>query len=142
MPVSDSASLNVVKVSGLVGLYTATLQRHGYASTATQAYKHAVEHFIAWFAPNSEYVAIGESLIRRFLDEHLGSCDCSGRQQRGKVNALSALRHLQAIFRATGGVPPAPSSFPGFVDSELQDYCGHGRDVCGLAPATLVSRCQ
>ena len=142
MPISDSASPSVVKVSGLVDLYTTTLQRHGYASTATQAYKRAVEHFIDWSAPDSEYVEIGESLIRRFLDEHLGSCDCSGRQQRGKVNALSALRHLQAILRATGGVPPAPSDFPDFVDSELRDYCDHGRDVCGLAPATLVSRCQ
>ena len=45
MPISDSASPSVVKVSGLVDLYTTTLQRHGYASTATQAYKRAVEHF-------------------------------------------------------------------------------------------------
>ena len=140
MPISDSVRSNAVKVSGLVEIYTTTLQRRGYASTATQAYKRAVEHFIAWSAPDSEYVEIGEGPIRRFLDEHLGSCDCSGRQQRGKVTALSALRHLQAILRATGGLPPAPSSFPGFVNSELQDYCHHGRDVCGLAPATLVSR--
>jgi len=129
-----------IKVSGLVELYTTTLQRRGYASTAAQAYKRAVEHFIAWSAPDSEYVDIGEGPIRRFLDEHIGSCDCSGRQQRGKVTALSALRHLHAILRATGALPPAQPSFPGFVLSELRDYCDHGRDVCGLAPATLVSR--
>lgn len=36
MSISDSASPSVVNVSGLVDLYTTTLQRHGYASTATQ----------------------------------------------------------------------------------------------------------
>jgi integrase/recombinase XerD len=140
MPVSDSVTTNAVKISGLVELYTATLQSRGYEPGATHAYKRAVEHFIAWSAPNSDYVEIGEAPIRCFLDEHLHRCKCVGRQQRGKVTALSALRHLQAILRATGGLRPAPASFPSFVMSELQDYCDHGRDVCGLAPATLVSR--
>ena len=142
MPVSDSVRPNAVKISGLVELYTTTLQTRGYKPGATHAYKRAVEHFIAWSAPGSDYVEIGEVLIRRFLDEHLGSCNCSGHQQRGRVTALSALRHLQAILRATGGIPPAQPSFPSFVISELWNYCDHGRDVCGLAPATLVSRRQ
>ena len=143
MPVSDLTTRpNTVKIRGLVELYTTTLQRRGYGPVATHAYTSAVEHFIAWSAPDSDSVEIEEAPIRRFLDEHLGSCNCSGRQQRGKVTALSALRHLQAILRATGGIPPAQPSFPSFVISELQDYCDHGRDVCGLATATLVSRRQ
>jgi integrase/recombinase XerD len=141
MHTSDSVP-DTVKISGLVELYTTTLQQRGYAPTAIQAYKRAVEHFIVWSASDSEYFEIGEGSIRRFLNEHLGACECLGRQQRGKVTCLSALRHLQAILRADGGLPPAPSSFPGFVIAELQDYCVHARDVCGLASATLVSRRQ
>ena len=143
MSVSDSTTKpNTVKISGLVELYTTTLQRRGYGPVATHAYKRAVEHFIAWSAPDSDFVEIGEDSIRCFLDEHLSNCHCSGRQQRGKVTALSALRHLQAVLRATGGIPPAQPSFPSFVISELQSYCDYAREVCGLAPATLISRSQ
>jgi len=143
MPVSDStAGPNAVKVSGLVEHYTKTLQGRGYGPLATHAYKRAVEHFIAWSAPYSDCVEIGEAPIRRFIDEHLGDCSCAGRPQRGKVTALSALRHLQAILRATGSISPAPPSFTIFIISELRDYCDFANDVCGLAPATLISRRQ
>ena len=141
MPFTDSNAMpNAVKIPGLVELYTTTLQRRGYGPVATHAYKRAVEHFIAWSAQDSDCIEIGEAPFRRFLDEHLGDCSCAGRPQRGRVTALSALRHLQAILRATGGIPPATSRFPGFVISELQDYDDFANDVCGLAPATLISR--
>lgn len=143
MPVSDStARPNAVKIPGLVELYTTTLESHGYGPGATHAYMRAVEHFIAWSAPDSDCVEIGEASIRRFLDEHLGRCDCPGRPQRGKVTALSALRHLLAILRAADRRPPAPLGLPSFIISELQDYCEYAKDVCGLAPATLISRRQ
>lgn len=143
MPVLDStARPNAVKISGLVELYTTTLESHGYGPGATHAYIRAIEHFLAWSAPDSDCVEIGGAPIRRFLDEHLGNCNCAGRPQRGKVTARAALRHLQAILHATGSIPPAPPSFPGFIISELQDYCDFANDVCGLAPATLISRRQ
>lgn len=143
MPVSYStAGPNSVKISGLVEHYTKTLQGRGYGPLATHAYKRAVEHFIFWSAPDSDCVEIGEAPIRRFIDDHLGDCGCAGRPQRGKVTALSALRHLQAILRATGSIPPAPPSFPDFIISELRDYYDFANDVCGLAPATLISRRQ
>src|ERR1035437_2696763 len=102
----------------------------------------AVEHFLAWSAPDADYVVIGEASIRHFLDEHLGCCDCPGRPQRGKVTVLSALRHLLAILRAAGRIPPVLPSFSNFIISELQDYCDYANDVCGLAPQTLISRRQ
>ena len=39
---------------------------------------------------------------------------CPGRPQRGKVTALSALRHLLAILRAAGRIPPATVELSGF----------------------------
>jgi integrase/recombinase XerD len=143
MRVSDStAGPNAVKIPGLVEHYTTTMQGRGYGPVTTQAYKRAVEHFIAWSAPDSDCVEIGEAPIRRFIDEHLGDCSCACRPQRGKVTALSALRHLQAMLRDTGVIPPEPPSFPDFIVAELRDYCNFAGDVCGLAPATLISRRQ
>jgi site-specific recombinase XerD len=143
MPIADlTARPKAVEISGLVELYTTTLESHGYRPGATHAYMRAVEHFIAWSAPDSDYIEIGEASIRRFLDEHLGGCDCPGHPQRRRVTALSALRHLLAILRAVGRIPPAPPGFPDFIISELLDYCDYANDVCGLAPATLISRRQ
>jgi integrase/recombinase XerD len=143
MSIADStARPNAVEISGLAELYTTTLESRGYRPAAIHAYMRAVEHFIAWSAPNSDYVEIEEASIRRFLDEHLDGCDCPGRPQRGKVTALSALRHLLTILRAIGRIPLAPPSFPDFIISELRDYCDYAADVCGLAPATLTSRRQ
>src|SRR5947209_839233 len=91
MPVSDSTtSPNAVEIAGLAELYTAALESRGYRPGATHAYMRAVEHFVAWSAPDSDYVEIGEASIRRFLDEHLGSCDCSGRPQHGSDRSLGA----------------------------------------------------
>ncbi len=143
MPVSDStAKPNPVEIPGLVELYTTTLESRGYGPGATHSYMRAVQHFLAWSAPDSDYVEIGEASVRRFLDEHLSCCDCPGRPQRGKVTVRSALRHLLAILRAAGRIPLAPPSFSNFIISELQDYCDYATDVCGLAPATLISRRQ
>src|ERR1700722_3442650 len=120
MPIADlTARPKAVEISGLVELYTTTLESHGYRPGATHAYMRAVEHFIAWSAPDSDYGEIGQASIRRFLDEHLDGCDCSGRPQRGRVTVLSALRHLLSILRALGRIPPAPPSLPDFIISEL-----------------------
>ena len=102
----------------------------------------AVEHFIAWATPASDCIEAGDALIRRFVDEHLGNCTCPGRQQRGRVTVRAALRHLQAVLRVTGQAPEPSSSWSSAINRELQDYCDHAVDVCGLAPATLTSRRQ
>jgi site-specific recombinase XerD len=139
---SSSAESPLVQIPGVVDLYTSTLERRGYGPTVIHAYRGAVEHFLAWSAPNADAVEIGESSIRRFVDEHLRVCDCPGRLQRGRVTSLSALRHLLAIQRAAGFLSPVRPSFPDFVNSELETYCDYAADVCGLAPATLISRRQ
>ena len=111
MSTNSSAKPGLVQVRGLVDLYTSTLERRGYRLTAVHAYRGAVEHFLVWAAPKADYAEIGEAGIRRFIDEHLLGCDCPGRHQRGKVTTLSALRHLLAILRGAGLLPPVPPSF-------------------------------
>ena len=142
MATSFSAKPNLVPIRGLVELYTSTLEHKGYRPIVIDAYRGAIQHFLAWPSPNADAVEIGEDSIRRFVVEHLSSCDCPDRHQRSKVTTLSALRRLLAMLRATGLLAPAPSSFPDFINSELQSYCDYAADVCGLAPATLTSRRQ
>lgn len=142
MATNSSAKPNLVQIRGLVDLYTSTLKGSGYRPIVIDAYRGAIEHFLAWSSPNADSVEIGEASIRRFIDEHLHGCDCPGRNQRGKLTSLSALRRLLAILRAASLLPPAPSSFPDFINSELQTYCDYAADICGLAPATLISRRQ
>jgi site-specific recombinase XerD len=143
MPAADfSVEPNRVRIAGLIDLYTSTLERRGYTPTAIHAYRGAVEHFLAWSALNADVVEIGEASLQRFVYEHLRGCDCRGRLQRGKVTARSALRHLVAILRAAGLLPPARPGLPDSINSELQTYCDYAADVCGLAPATLISRRQ
>ena len=143
MPATSScAGPPLVQIPGVVDLYTSTLERRGYAPTVIHAYCGAVEHFLAWSAPNADAVEIGEASIRRFVNEHLSGCDCPGRLQRGRVTSLSALRHLLAILHAAGFLSLVRPSFPDFINSELETYCGYAVNVCGLAPATLISRRQ
>lgn len=142
MSTNSSAKPDLVQVRGLVDLYTSTLERRGYQPTAIHAYRGAVEHFLAWAAPDADSAEMGEASIRRFIDKHLLGCDCPGRHQRGKVTTLAALRHLLAILRGAGLLPPVPPSFPHFVNSELEAYSDYAAEVGGLAPATLISRRQ
>jgi site-specific recombinase XerD len=141
MEATSSADSILVETRGLVDLYTSTLESKGYRPIVIDAYRGAVEHFLAW-SPNSDSVEIEEILIRRFADEHLSSCDCPGRVQRGKVIAKAALRRLLEILRTAGVLSPAPPNFSDAIHSELQTYIDYGASVCGLAAATLISRRQ
>jgi integrase/recombinase XerD len=142
MATNFSAKPNLVQIRGLVDLYTSALEHRGYRPIVIETYRGAIEHFLALSSPNADSVEVGEASIRRFVDEHLRGCDCPGRLQRGKVTVRSALRRLLEILRAAGLLAPAPSSFPDFINSELQAYCDYATDVCGLTPATLISRRQ
>jgi len=141
MEANSSAEPILVANRGLVDLYTSTLARKGYRPIVIDAYRGAVEHFLAWL-PNADSVEIGEVPIQRFFDEHLRTCDCPGRVQRGKVTAKAALRRLLEILRTAGLLSPAPPNFSDCIHSELQTYNEYAASVCGLASATLISRRQ
>lgn len=143
MRISESATKpNVVEVTGLARLYATTLEGRGYKQPVVLAYARAVEHFIAWVGPKAGHVEIKEVLIERFLDRHLDGCDCPGNVHRGKVTCRSALKHLVAILRAADRLAPLVSVLPDYIHSEVREYCDYASDICGLAPATLISRRQ
>ncbi len=132
---------NTVEVRGVVGRYGMTLHASGYRPSVVAAYSAAVEHFISWTARDNARLEISKAAVRRFLSEHLADCKCQGRLQRGEVTVRAALNRLLAMSSGTGLRPPAVQ-FTAHVDTELQGFCGYANEVCGLAPATLVSRRQ
>jgi site-specific recombinase XerD len=100
-----------------------------------------LEHFISWAAPGDARLAVSEAVVRRFLNEHLADCKCPGFVQRGRVTVRAALNHL--LMMVAGIKLNVPDlKFPTHVETELRAFCEYGGDVCGLAPATLVSRRQ
>lgn len=135
-----TAPPNTVDVQSAIRLFATTLEARGYRSSAIGAYRAAVEHFIAWAAPNSDRLEISKAAARRFLNRHLAECRCPGRVQRGKVTVHSALNHLLTIFGETKLASEA--TFSAQLDAELREYCDYASDICGLAPATLISRRQ
>lgn len=137
----STVSPNTVEIRGLVRHYAATLEARGYRSSVVGAYSAAVEHFISWAAPDIARLEINKAAVRRFLSEHLCDCKCQGRVQRGEVTARAALNRLLDMFSGLGLWVPEVK-FPTHVDAELRGFCGYANEVCGLAPATLVSRRQ
>ena len=131
-----------VEIPGLIRLYSKTLEDRGYRPSALHGYIRAVEHFIAWSAPKADRLTIGEAPIKHFVEKHLGECDCAGRPQRGKVTTRSALRHLLAIMRDAGLLAPIASNLPHHIEREVEAFRTYLSEICGLAPATLISRRQ
>lgn len=134
-------SPNAVQVRGLVRLYATTLEARGYRQSVIGPYRAAVEHFIAWAAPDKLRLEVSKIAISRFLKKHLADCKCQGRVQRWGVTVRAALNHLLTML-ASSALCVTAVKVPEHIDTELQEYCVYASDACGLAPATLVSRRQ
>lgn len=112
------------------------LSERGYASATHDIYLGCVAHFAHWMSKRRLKVhQLDETVVRRFLDEHLPSCDCVRPVRRTRSELRAALGHLLVVLRSQAAVTaPAPPASP--VDEELQcfdDYMDHAR---GLAHTT------
>jgi integrase/recombinase XerD len=134
----STATPNAVDVRGLIRLYVTTLEARGYRPSAIWGYRGALKHFLSWAV--GDRLEVNKAAVRRFLNGHLADCKCRGRIQRGIVTIRSALNHLLTILGETRLASEV--TFPAHVDTELQTYGDYASDVCGLAPATLISRRQ
>lgn len=139
---SDSPAKPVsIEAGNLVRLYATTLETRGYRPSVIEVYSAAVEHFISWVAPANERLKLDSAVMRRFLNEHLPDCRCPGRVQRWPITVRAALNHLSTLFVGAGLHGKEPN-IPVHISTELQEFSHYAGDVCGLAPATLVSRRQ
>jgi integrase/recombinase XerD len=136
----STATPNTVDVRSLIHLYATTLKARGYRPSVIGAYSAAVEHFISWAAPDGGRLEVSKAAARHFLNGHLANCKCPGRVQRGVVTARPALNHLLTIVGETRLAAEMHS--PAHLEAELREFCEYASGICGLAPATLISRRQ
>jgi len=78
--------------------------------------------------------------VRRFVTEHLPSCKCPIPCQRHPNAVRPALAHLLRVLRNDNLIAAPQPLVPAAIHHELERFDAHLDTVCGLAPATRVSR--
>jgi integrase/recombinase XerC len=114
------------------------LSEHCYAPNTIDTYLGCVAHFAYWMGRRRLAVhRLGEGTVRRFLDEHLPSCNCPRPVCRTRTDLRAALGHLLVVLRAKAIVTePARKATP--ADEELRRFDDYMDHVRGLADSTRV----
>jgi len=137
---------------GVLDEYVRQLQMRGYARGTIRNCLGAVEHFGWWLRKQGlAPTAVSQDLVHSFLHRHLPRCRCAPpsptevRVVRPALNYLLRLmRHgerpeARAGVRLRSASDPAPPDCPEPIAAVLDAYCGHLREVHGLAAATARS---
>jgi site-specific recombinase XerD len=107
-----------------------------YASNTIDNYLAGLTHFAHWISLcNIDVKSIDETLIERFLDDHLPRCHCEKPVFHDRIDLHAALGHLLVQLRAHAVIAD-PSIDLSPVDEELQRFDDHMNHVRGLAPKT------
>ncbi len=107
-----------------------------YASNTIDNYLAGLTHFAHWISLcNIDVKSIDETLIERFLDDHLPRCHCEKPVFHDRIDLHAALGHLLVQLRAHAVIAD-PSIDLSPVDEELQRFDDHMNHVRGLAPNT------
>ena len=130
---------NTVEVRSLIHLYVTTLEARGYRPSVIGAYRAAVEHFVSWAAPDGDCVQVSKAAVRDFLNVHLGDCKCRAHPARSRDGPFGVEPPVDGPWWKQTGIRGAVVRTP---RHQLQKFCEYASDVCGLAPATLISRRQ
>jgi len=107
-----------------------------YASNTINNYLAGLAHFAHWISLcNIDVKGIDETLIERFLDDHLPRCHCEKPVFHDRKDLHAALVHLLVQLRANAVIAdPVIGQTP--VDEELRRFDDHMNHVRGLAPQT------
>ena len=112
------------------------LSERRYAPQTVDTHLGCIAHFAHWMSDCRLRVhGLDEGVVRRFLDEHLPSCDCPRPVRLTRNDLRAALGHLLVVLRLQAVVAePAPIATP--VDEELQRFDDYMDHVRGLAAST------
>jgi site-specific recombinase XerD len=107
-----------------------------YASNTINNYLAGLTHFAHWISQcNIDVKVIDETLIERFLDDHLPRCHCEKPVFHHRKDLHAALGHLLVQLRTNAVIAdPVIGQTP--VDEELRRFDDHMNRVRGLAPQT------
>jgi len=123
-----------------VSRYGAYLHRGRYATDTQRVYLCCVAHFAHWVTEERYMLsAIGESVVARFLSEHIPACDCPYPVHRLRHEMRAALAILLEVLNAEGVEAPDPALATA-IAQELARFDAHMRDVWGLADSTRLRR--
>ena len=121
--------------------YVGYLQRQQYGVATVRAYLNSVAHFAYWLTVRKLPLnSIDELLVRGFVTEHLPECKCPIPCQRNVTGVRPALGHLLDVLRQEGHIAGPRPVVPPAIHDELERFDAHLDGVCGLAPATRISR--
>jgi site-specific recombinase XerD len=120
--------------------FTAYLLERGYRHGTIQQYLQAAEHFGRWVGRVRQSRPIDESLIRRFIDEHLPRCRCRIPRASSRIQVRAALRHLLRIVAAPKSEGSGTEAAITPIEAVIQKFDQYMRDACGLATATRLYR--
>ncbi len=107
-----------------------------YASHTIDNYLAGLTHFAHWISQcKIDIKSIDQTLIERFLNDHLPRCHCEKPVFHDRKDLHAALGHLLVQLRANAVIPdPSIGLTP--VDEELRRFDDHMNRVRGLAPQT------
>ncbi|MEQ1546276.1 site-specific integrase [Methyloglobulus sp.] len=107
-----------------------------YASNTIDNYLAGLAHFALWIGQcNIDVKSIDETLIDRFLDDHLPCCNCEKPVFHDRKDLHAALGHLLVQLRANAVIADSAIGLTP-VDEELRRFDDHMNHVRGLAPKT------
>jgi integrase/recombinase XerC len=107
-----------------------------YAAETTENHMAGIAHLGLWMGQSHLAIAqLDETVVTRFLDQHLPMCACPRPVFRSRPDLRAACAHLLRILRDRGVIPrPATSTVP--FDAEVDLFDEHLRNVRGLADET------
>jgi site-specific recombinase XerD len=121
--------------------YVQYLLSRGYAAASIRSYVVSVAHFSHWLAGHHYGLDdLSETLVNRFLDQHLPACQCAPRLPHMHYCVRPALVHLLRLLRAGQKIAPKTSADPATIVTDLRDFERHLTDVRGLSPTTRYAR--
>jgi site-specific recombinase XerD len=125
------ASSTVDESGLLVSRFNEYLVEQGYAQTTTVLYMAVAHQIIEWFITAKESMSLNELFGMSIAEVHAQS----GLLKSGTHRAV--FHHLRRIHM---NMSDPTDEKPTPVQKELEAYCRYLDQVCGLAPATRISR--
>ena len=117
------------------------LGRRGHVLHCIQSYAQIAEHFFRWLGDQHLGLKdIDNSVVARFVIEHLPRCKCPKPAPTCERNCRAALGRLLDFLRHQELISPAPTPNGTALDHLVQDYDQYLRDVHGLSDATRLYR--
>jgi site-specific recombinase XerD len=125
----------------IIHRFVLDLHARGHALGSIQSYAQIAEHFSRWLAQQHFSLRqIDDTVVERFLREHLPHCRCSKPAPTHARNCRAALGRLLIFLRAQGLIPDHKPVRPSPVGRLVQLYERHLEEVGGLAASTRRAR--